>query len=183
MTILSELHQDHVNLNKLLVILRLKAEALREGSQPSFNLIADVIDYITNYADGFHHPREDELYKYYMGKSDALDSQLHRCSEEHVALKVATEELREAINDVLQDAVRPMRDISDLLDSFVSQQLSHLNAEEGTLFPLIESVATDRDWEKVQAMLPRQDDPLFGAKQASQYTELYRELILDMNSK
>lgn len=183
MTILSELHQDHVNLSKLLVILRLKAQALREGSEPNFALIADVMDYITNYADGFHHPREDELNKYFMGRSDELDSQLKCCSEEHVALKVAIEELKEAIDGVLHDTVRPMGEISDLLDDFISQQLSHLNTEEGMLFPLIESQATDNDWAIVNTLLPRQDDPLFGAKQAEKYTELYRELIIDMNNK
>lgn len=183
MTILSELHQDHVNLSKLLVILRLKAQNLREGSQPNFHLIADVIDYITNYADGYHHPREDELYKYYMGMSDALDSHLKQGAEEHAALKVATAELREAVDGVLHDTVRPMGDISDLLDGFVSQQLSHLSTEEGMLFPMIEELATDNDWEIIKTMLPNQADPLFGAKQAEKYTDLYRELIVDMNNR
>lgn len=87
------------------------------------------------------------------------------------------------VDGVLHDTVRPMGDISDLLDGFVSQQLSHLSTEEGMLFPMIEELATDNDWEIIKTMLPNQADPLFGAKQAEKYTDLYRELIVDMNNR
>lgn len=181
MTILTELHQDHVNLNKLLVILRQKVIKLRAGNHPNFNLMADVIDYISAYADGFHHPREDKMYDYFTGRNSGLDKALESCEAEHEGLKQSSLELREAIDGVLHDAVMPMNEFADLLDRFVSQQTDHLNHEEGEIFPLLEKNATSEDWSVLARNLPTPEDPLFGEKQAQQFTDLYRELIIDMN--
>lgn len=182
MTILTELHQDHVNLNKLLVMLRQKVDKLREGEQPNFNLIADVISYISGYADGFHHPREDRMYEFLVGRDNALDQLLSSCEKEHEALKSSSQQLKDAIEGVLHDAVMPMNEFADLLDDYVSRQTAHLNLEEGELFPKIDAVATEQDWKMLGKLLPAPEDPLFGEKQAHEYTDLYRELIIDLNN-
>lgn len=182
MTILTELHQDHINLNKLLVLLRTKVATLREGGQPNFSLISDVIHYITSYADGFHHPREDRMYAFFSGRSPELDALLHECEREHADLKATSVQLKETIDGVLHDAVIPMAEFADLLDSFVTQQTDHLNLEEGEIFPQLESVASTGDWERLALQLPKPQDPLFGEKQAYEFSDLYKELIIDMNA-
>ncbi|MGH1463382.1 MAG: hemerythrin domain-containing protein [Neptuniibacter sp.] len=182
MTILTELHQDHINLNKLLVLLRSKVDKLREGAHPNFTLIGDVINYIASYADGFHHPREDQMYDHFMGRSADLDKLLSSCEKEHVELKKSSEHLQEAIEGVLHDAVMPMSEFAELLDDYVSRQTYHLNLEEGEIFPRIDAVAEASDWEKLVAELPKSEDPLFGEKQAYEFTDLYKELIIDMNA-
>lgn len=181
MTILAELHQDHVNLNKLLFILRQNGGQLRAGKHPNFNLISDVIAYIGNYADGFHHPREDRLYEYFSGRAVQLDEQLNKCLVDHEKIKVATTQLKEAVDGVLQGAIMPMAQFADCLDEFVDLQLNHLNTEESELFPLIEQYAKPNDWVVLAQALPRPNDPLFGEQQAQEYTALYRELIMELN--
>lgn len=181
MTILAELHQDHVNLNKLLVILRQKVNQLKEGQQPNFCLIADVIDYISNYADGHHHPREDKMYQYLADRNPELDKHLFNCAKEHEELKATSLQLSEAIDGILHDSVMPMDEFVNLLDDFVSLQTAHLNFEEGELFPLIADIVSEGDLAELERELPKQDDPLFGEKQAHEYMDLYRELILEMN--
>ena len=181
MTILTELHQDHVNLNKLLVILGLKIDKLRGGDSPNFNLMADVINYIASYADGYHHPREDKLYDYFSGRSEALDTHLLHCAVEHQKLKASSIQLIEAIDGVLHDAVMPMTEFVNLLDGFVILQTAHLDSEEGHLFPLIQGVASEEDWAIIDGLLPQESDPLFGENKATEYIDIYRELIVDMN--
>lgn len=182
MTILTELHQDHINLNKLLVMLRTKVDDLRAGEQPNFSLMGDVIHYISNYADGFHHPREDRMYAYFEGRNEELDSLLTTCEQEHENLKSTSTHLKESIESVLHDSVMPMSEFADLLDSYITQQTAHLNFEEGSIFPKLEAVASESDWEKLAVELPKPTDPLFGEKQAHEYTDLYKELIIDMNA-
>ena len=65
----------------------------------------------------------------------------------------------------------------------ILERMSYISTTEGMLFPMIEELATDNDWEIIKTMLPNQADPLFGAKQAEKYTDLYRELIVDMNNR
>lgn len=182
MTILTELHKDHVNLNKLLVVLRRKVDKLKAGDPPNFNLMGDVIHYIAHYADGYHHPREDKLYDYFRGRSSVLDMHLTDCAAEHGKLKLSSTQLSEAIDGVLHDAVIPMGELVDLLDQFVRLQLDHLDSEEGVLFPLIDDAASEEDWVKLDALLVEQTDPLFGEHKAAEYIDLYRDLIADINA-
>jgi len=181
MTILNELHQDHINLNKMLAILRLKVEKLRAGNHPNFSLMADVIDYISNYADAYHHPREDSLYHHFHGRSSELDALLKNCEQAHQRMRETCVELSETIDGILHDAVIPMDEFTDKLEAFLDEQAEHLNLEEGSLFPMIQGIATDQDWAQLITELPKSDDPLFGEKQAVQYSELYKELLVDMN--
>ena len=67
MNILSELHQDHLNLSRLLEMLDRKVEQLRGGVHPDFSLMAEVVSYVGSYADQHHHPREDKMYAFFQG--------------------------------------------------------------------------------------------------------------------
>mgnify|MGYP000689651032 CR=1 FL=1 len=182
MTVIAELHQDHKNLSKLLDVLREKVKQLRQGAQPSYHLIADVVDYIGFYADSHHHPREDKMYAYFKHRDVELDEVMARCELEHRALRDYSSDLIEAIDGVLNDAVMPMDAFITRLEEYVEHQVKHLNLEEGEIFPRIEKIATAEDWEVLAQRLPRIDDPLFGEKQAEQYIDLYRELMLDLAS-
>jgi len=182
MTILNELHQDHINLNKLLVILRQKVEKLRSGEHPNFGLMGDVVEYISSYADAYHHPREDAMYEYLIGRSTNLDLAIEDCVAQHKRLKKLSDELCASVDSILHDAVIPMDEFTDKLAAFVEEQSTHLNFEEGSLFPLIQGVASDSDWEHLSKELPMLEDPLFGEKQAARYADLYKELLVDFNS-
>ena len=182
MTTLSELHQDHINLNRLLEMLARKVERLHEGSHPDFSLMADVVGYVGGYADQHHHPREDVMYAYFRGRDPQLDRHFDQCEEEHATLKRLSNELAESIDAVLHDAVIPMDKFTDQLDTFVKTEKQHLDFEERVLFPGISAVASDDDWQTLEAKLPRSSDPLFGEKQAAEYADLYRALLEDMNS-
>lgn len=181
MTILSELHQDHINLNRLLEILTYKVERLREGSHPDFSLMADVVAYVGSYADQYHHPREDVMYEYFRGRDAELDKNFDQCEAEHAKLKQLSHDLAESIDGILHDAVMPMDRFTDQLDEFVSTERQHLDFEERELFPGIRKLASDTDWQQLDEALPPPADPLFGEKQAAEYRDLYRALMEDMN--
>lgn len=181
MTVLTELHQDHVNLNKLLAVLQNKLERLRQGEMPNFILLADAVDYISSYADAYHHPREDEMYAYFSDLEEPeLQAAIRRCSEDHQSLKRQSNELLEAVDSILHDAVVPMDQFTARLDSFLEHQIEHLNLEEGTIFPLLDDIATEAQWQALEKRLPVQDDPLFGEQQKERYLALYTELLQDM---
>ncbi|MDO6562581.1 hemerythrin domain-containing protein [Amphritea sp. 1_MG-2023] len=182
MTILSDLHQDHVNLNKLLAVLSNKLEELKRGEMPNFLLLADAVDYISCYADAYHHPCEDQMYEMFKGAGcPELDEAIVRCIEDHQQLKQRSNDVIEAVECVLTDAVVPMDQFTAKLEAFLNAQIEHLNLEEGTLFPLLEDVATDEQWDKLALELPIMDDPLFGEKQKQRYIDLYTELLRDMH--
>jgi hemerythrin-like domain-containing protein len=181
MTVLNELHQDHVNLNKLLAVLGYKLEKLKQGEMPNFVLLSDAVDYISNYADAYHHPLEDQMYEYFKDSGcPELDEAITQCGKEHKQLKLSGEELIEAVDCILNDAVVPMDQFAAKLESFLDLQVEHLNLEEGTLFPLLDEIVSDEQWNTLVKELPKMDDPLFGEQQKQRYIDLYSELLQDM---
>lgn len=180
MTIVSELHQDHVNLSKLLAILDKKVLKLKEGTYPNFSLMADVIGYIANYAEQHHHPREDQMYHYFSGRDAALDAAMTECIQAHDNLKGDGQSLLEFIDGIMHDAVLPMEQFIQRLETFVTNEKNHMDFEEGKIFPLINDVASQEDWEILAEKLPAESDPLFGEKQAQEYMALYQELMRDI---
>ncbi|MBN0986053.1 MULTISPECIES: hemerythrin domain-containing protein [Amphritea] len=181
MTVLNELHQDHVNLNKLLAVLGNKLEQLKQGEMPNFVLLADAVDYITSYADAYHHPLEDQMYAFFKDSGcPELDEAISQCVEEHKQLKKSSQDIIEAVDCILSDAVVPMDQFIEKLECFLDEQIEHLNLEEGTLFPLLDEVATDEQWEALKPELPTMSDPLFGQQQRQRYIDLYSELLRDM---
>ncbi|GAA0784424.1 hemerythrin domain-containing protein [Marinobacterium sediminicola] len=181
MDILSELHQDHVNLSRLLEILDRKVDRLRAGNHPDFSLMAEVVSYVGSYADQHHHPREDKMYAFFQGRDDELDKALSRCEEEHKQLKQLSTHLEESIDGILNDVVMPMDRFTDQLDEFVQAEKRHLDFEEQEIFRLLRSHASEADWQQLDQQLPRSEDPLFGEKQADEYRALYKALMEDMN--
>lgn len=180
MTIVSELHQDHVNLSKLLSILDKKVLKLKDGTYPNFSLMADVIGYIANYAEQHHHPREDQMYHYFSGRDAALDTAMTECIQAHEALKGDGHALLEFIDGIMHDAVLPMEQFIQRLETFVANEKQHMDFEEGRIFPLINQVAATEDWDILSTQLPAEEDPLFGEKQAHEYMALYQELMRDI---
>lgn len=182
MTVLNDLHQDHVNLNKLLAVLDHKLEELKQGEMPNFVLLSDAVDYITSYADAYHHPLEDQMYEAFKNSGcQELDEAIVRCVDEHKLLKQSSHDIIEAVDCILSDAVVPMDQFAAKLERFLDEQIEHLNLEEGTLFPLLDEVATDEQWRALESDLPIMDDPLFGEKQKQRYIDLYSELLRDMH--
>ena len=180
MTLLVQLHQDHINLSRLLELMELKVQKLKAGDTPNFLLLSELVDYIGNYADQYHHPREDHMYHYFSGRDSALDAHLQKCEAEHMDLKQASKVINETVDAVMHDAVIPMTDFIDQLESFLSRERDHLDYEETIIFPGIEQIAKPNDWEVLEQKLPEPADPLFGEKQGENYRELYKALLQDV---
>ncbi|WP_020679877.1 hemerythrin domain-containing protein [Marinobacterium rhizophilum] len=180
MTILAELHSDHVNLGRLLEILSAKVAKLRAGTRPNYQLMADAISYIGDYAAQDHHLREDRMLAYFQGRDTKLDELTRQCEAQHQKLNTLSHHLYESIESVLNDTLMPMELLIDQLEAYVVEYKNHMEFEEKQLFPCLESVAQASDWQTLREQLPRNDDPLFGEHQSEQYVELYRDLLRDM---
>ncbi|KGK41271.1 hypothetical protein LH51_15860 [Nitrincola sp. A-D6] len=180
MTLIAQLHQDHINLSRLLEVMELKVQKLKAGDSPNFLLLSELVDYIGNYADQYHHPREDHMYHYFCGRDATLDAHLQKCEAEHTDLKQASKVVNETVDAVMHDAVIPMSDFIGQLEAFVLREREHLDYEETVIFPGIEQVANDADWAALEQKLPEPEDPLFGEKQGENYRELYKALLQDV---
>ena len=80
---LANLHQEHLNIAKLLGLLKHELNTLRHEEKVSYQLIHDVVEYLREVSDKRHHPQEDMIYDYYL-KYRVVDGEVsHRLREEH----------------------------------------------------------------------------------------------------
>ena len=52
-------HADHVNFGRLLNLLEKQLALFDTGASPDYDLMLDILYYMTHYADVVHHPKGD----------------------------------------------------------------------------------------------------------------------------
>ncbi len=174
--IMQALRTDHSNFTHLLDLLRDALEILHEGDRPNYTAMLDSVDYLQDYADLYHHPKEDFLYQYYLERSIEGQEVIQELMQQHLDLKQRTTRLRKTLEGLLHDAVVSKKQLMNQLSDFIERQTVHLLTEEANIFPLLEQKLTAHDWRQLAAMLPTRIDPLFGSRVASQYAALYERI-------
>ncbi|MGY6038701.1 hemerythrin domain-containing protein [Aeromonas sp. AE23HZ002T15] len=180
---LSSLHKDHLNIAKLLQLLKYKLVAIR-GEQPiSYFLIRDVVDYLREVSDKVHHPKEDMIYDYYLKYRVVEGEVANRLHEEHAQLLETGTELKEMVEMILMDAVIPLDQFTARLEQFIEQQEAHMNYEEGVIFPHLRDSLTEDDWRHLEQLWHNraENDPLFGAEVSQHFQALARQLSLPLS--
>lgn len=55
-------HDEHVYFGRLLKLLGKELDVFHGGERPNYELMLDIVGYLRDYGDQYHHPREDEAY-------------------------------------------------------------------------------------------------------------------------
>ena len=95
--LLDDLREDHRNMAAMLDLLGQQIEHVRDGERPDYELIHDIMRYMTVYSDAVHHPKEDLLYAAMKSERPEMAKGLERVGPEHQELAKLGEALR---NDV-----------------------------------------------------------------------------------
>ena len=175
--IIESLHTDHINFSRLLTLLEQQAAILREGGMPDFVVMLDTIDYLQNYADLYHHPREDLIFRFFLERSDIAREAIDELRRQHRSLWESTNRLRVAIDGILHGEIVPRSNFVDQLDTYLNEQRGHLNEEEGYILPLLKQAFSEADWQELNQALPFRSDPLFGPSVEQQYRALYTRIV------
>ncbi len=178
--IMSELHLDHQHIRALLTILKNKLATLEGSGRPDFNLMSEVMDYLEDFAVGFHHVREGLLFSFVRVCHPQANGLIDLATKEHQALTRLTASLRESVEQVLQGRTFMPEGFVGRLSRYIDKQGQHLSFEEGRLYPLIEQLMAPQDWQQFSAQLPPRDDPLQASWRDDRYRRLYDSLIEDL---
>lgn len=176
------LHKEHKNIVKLLNFLRETLVAIRDEQPVPYRMLNDALIYLSEVPDMYHHPREDMIYAYYTRyrSQESGENITSVLEQQHLQLVRDGAALREQVSMVLMDAVVPLEQMASDLENFANLQQSHLDYEEGVVFPRLRSALTEDDWRNLEQSWNSkiEDDPLFGRTVAEQYQELAERLNL-----
>lgn len=178
--IMAELHQDHIHLARLLNMLNRHVKVLLNDGEPDFVMMIDIVDYIRNYSDLFHHPKEDNVYKVFRANYNKATHIVDGLLDEHQKIPRVTIAFQQLLDGALNGAIIINRDeLSERITNFIDIQRNHLNIEEEKLFPIINKTLNDRDWAEVDSLVNQKNDPLFGMQVEERYESLYETIEND----
>lgn len=175
--IIKDLREEHKGFRELLALLQKKVDMLEQIIPIDYKILADAIHYIEKYAGLYHHPKEDIIYDYIIdNKLDNKDF-FAKTIKEHDMFKQLTQQLSTSLDSILLDVILPADVFCSQLKHFIQAEKSHLDKEERLIFPLIESLLVDKDWEIINEKIPSQiEDPLFGKMVNEEFLDLYKRL-------
>lgn len=173
-------HSEHVRFGRLLAALERQMNLFREGEQPNYELMADVIHYLRHYPDRYHHPREDVAFARLLKRDPTLHPQIARLRQEHRVIAAAGAHLLAVLEDVVNGAIIPRESVEAAAATYLDYYRRHLVSEERDILPSARALLDPEDWAAVAGAAPAAQDVLFGGDEFldARYRALRGEIAL-----
>ena len=158
------IHAEHRALGAVLQAFRFVLEGIRSGvRQPDFELLAALIEYITEVPDKLHHPKEDEvLFVKILQVVPEAAVLIDKLQHDHLQGARATLALREALKAYQQTGAAGFADFDRAAGIYIESSWSHLGVEEKELLPLARQRLAASDWADIDAAFAANKDPWSG---------------------
>ena len=176
---LANWHTDHVNFGRLLDLLDEQVAAFHRGESPDYALMGDILFYLRDYSDRFHHPQEDVAYARLVKRNPGTQLVVNRLLQEHRVIATAGEELLNRLNDAAGDVLAPRVALEAAAATYLVYYRHHISTEERDVMARAAQALTEEDWAAVAAAVPAIADPLFGDNALERFVALRRKLTLD----
>ena len=171
-------HAEHEQFSRLLDAFERQLARFHDGEQPNYELMRDIVQYLRDYPDHFHHPREDVAFDRLLAHDPSMEPQISRLRQEHRVVAQAGATLLERLREVTSDAMMPRGTIESAAATYLVYYRHHLASEEADVLPRAAQLLTPEDWGAVAASVKPGPDPLFGADPAARFKDLRRHLFL-----
>ena len=168
--------EEHANFTKLLGLLEAELERFHWAEKPDYRLMLDVMSYMTQYPDRFHHPVEELAFARAAERAPTLRPKIEILSREHRRLLANAEALVERLEGVLNEAIVSRRHVEILGRNYISYLRNHMRREETDIYPVVERVLDAADWAKIDRAIEHRSDPLFGPAVKERFRALRREI-------
>jgi hemerythrin-like domain-containing protein len=173
-------HEEHAYFSRLLHVLEVEVDALFAGESPHYELLLDIVDYLREYSDQVHHPREDEAFKRLAKHRPELRPILNRLHQEHRVIAQSGERLRELVAEANADTVVPLADIEAAASTYIVYYRKHIETEEQEVLPIAGEALTEADWSAAREAAPAKLDPMAAGGDADErFKRLRRAIALE----
>ena len=175
-SVIQRLHDDHASMITLLDILARELDNIERAEIADFEIMCDVMRYLTRYSDAVHHPMEDLVYACLSDRSPKARTQLAPMPVEHDRIEQQSRALQDAVIQIADGGMALRADLVELGQIYVSDLRRHIDLEEEHLFPLAESMLDESDLAEVAKILAERRDPIFGDLLDADFRNLYEHI-------
>lgn len=169
---------DHRNMARLLDVLQNEMEDYRQSRHADFAILSMLLDYILNFPELRHHPRENVIFERVKRRDAGASKAIEDLLLEHKDLAALTRKLSAAIHNLHLEVEMPRPWFEDLVKTYIRRNREHMAKEEETFFPLALKTLSAADWQEFDAQgAAERPDPLFGGKVDAEYQMLHDRIV------
>jgi hemerythrin-like domain-containing protein len=169
-------HTEHVYFRRLLELLQHELDCFHRGERPNYELMMDIVSYLRDYTDQYHHPREDVAFERLAKRCPDLKLDLARLGQEHRIIARAGEKLRQHIESILDGSMIARSDVEVAAATYLVYYGNHLAKEDELVLPRAAALLAPEDWQAVKGAVGTLPDPLFGERPEDRYRALRRHI-------
>jgi hemerythrin-like domain-containing protein len=167
---------EHANFATLLDLLEGELDLFHKGGSPDYDLMLDIMFYMTHYPDVLHHPKEDLAFAKIKERDMNAHPVVDELTEQHAHLKEFGDALVHALDDIVNGSITVREHVDVPGRAYVAEFRSHMQREETAILPLAARLLHDKDWAAIDAAIRHFDDPLFGKNGEERYTALRQQI-------
>ena len=169
-------HAEHVNFAALLDLLEGQLDRFKRGAPPDYELMLDIMYYMTRYPDVLHHVKEDLAFARIGQREAGVRPVVDRLTEQHARLKQSGDALVLALDGIVNGSITLRDHVSAPGRGYIADFRSHMNVEETTILPLAARLLHDADWAAIDGAIQHIDDPLLGSQEEERFGALRRRI-------
>lgn len=151
----------------------------KSGEDPDFELVDEIMRYMTVYPDAVHHPKEDVVYKELMKSRPHLIDGLDDVAADHQEIATLGSRLRDDVEAIVAGAAVRREHFVEDASEYVYRLRQHMQWEEEDLFPRVDEMLDEDslpiDVERFQHI----KDPVFELEVESGFRRLMASLKSD----
>ncbi|HTT11467.1 MAG TPA: hemerythrin domain-containing protein [Burkholderiaceae bacterium] len=171
--------KEHEYFARLLRLLQKQVDVFHAGGEPKYALMQDIVAYLRDYSDRFHHPREDVAFARLVPRCPDLELIVARLQQEHRVIANAGAKLLEQIEAVLGGEILPREQLETAAATYLVYYQNHIRTEDAAILGRAAEHLNAEDWQAVRAAVPVAPDPVFGADPQERFRELRRQIALE----
>ena len=170
---------EHLAIASVLYGLRSRVRRVRTGeAPPDFLLLHAMLDYIVEYPDRWHHPKESRyLFATLRGRDPKAAKLIDELEREHRDGDALIADLRRALSAFEKGDAATIQRFAAIVETYAHMQWEHMRKEEELLLPMAERSLGADDWRRIADAFRENDNPLFGIKPRDDADRLYRKIL------
>jgi hemerythrin-like domain-containing protein len=163
---------EHVNFTRLLDLLDHQLAIFHAGGMPQYELMQDIMYYMTHYCDVLHHPKEDLVFAKLKARKKDLAAKVDTLRAEHARLRELGEALVRDLDGVVNGSILPRERVEAAAGQYAAHLRNHMRVEETDILPWAAKLLHAADWSEIDGTISHIEDPLFGSTAEARYAAL-----------
>lgn len=177
-TALAILQREH---RALAAVLHCFDQVLKEVHakrlEPDFALFEAILQYVQDFPDRFHHPKEDELlFPAVRRRAPEVGAALDTLAHQHEEGVRHTNELKWRLAAWKEGGAAAFPAFEAAASAFIDYQRRHMGLEEREILPAARRALTGEDWAHIDAAFAANEDPMFGNRPKAAFDALFSRI-------